>query len=267
MVSEARHARRVLIGIPLHGGMGDAMRRGYGKMMKEGLADGWEYEWKEVGGSGITAARNYLAAKAVNEGFDVLVFLAGDIGFRGDDLPAHLNRVLSHFKDDVRGLVVGGIYLFKQLPPRLVLDQDENRNIGKDGLLQVRATGTDFMAIDVQALHVVIAKWKDVSQKLYGAIIPLEYDSNMENKPKAQGKAWNIFSQGVIFSEDGTATEWTTEDFYWCRLVREAGLKVYVDMGIRLQHWGKGNYDAAQVTGIEEAASTAMPRWEHSEVE
>ncbi len=248
---------RVLIGVPLHGGVTDAYRKA-----KEGFIrayrpkEGWEVDWREMRGSGgITVARNMLAGKAIREKFDILLFLAGDIGYAGDDLVGVFERVVAHFeRPEVN--VVAGVYLFKEFPLRLCLSQDEDRTPDEHGLIEVKEVGTDFMAIRVAAMDRVIKEWGGIALNLHGGYIPLQY-------PTQSGPEWNIFGQAVIFEDDGETLRFVPEDFYWCRLVREAGMKVHVDTGVKLQHWGAHNYDAARALGIDAAIGTRMPSWQH----
>lgn len=252
--------KKVLVGCPLIGGGCDAFRRGYAELMKNGVK-GWDVFWSEGGPTigGITIARNYLAGKAIREDCDVLLFLAGDVGYKGDRFSEAVTRILSHFERD--GVdVVGGVQLFKKFPLQVMVAQDEDRAIDEHGLIEVEKTGTDFLAIRVKAMQRVIEKWASISSKLYHGYFPLSYDSNTGNAEQAHGMEWNIFGQGVVFSGDNVTTEFLPEDFYWCRLAREAGMKVMVDTQLRLQHWGQHNYDASTVQGLEEALTTAMPK-------
>ena len=57
----------------------------------------------------------------------------------------------------------------------------------------------------------------------------------------------------------GEMPEFLPEDLYFFRLCREAGVSIKLDTRIRLQHWGAYNYDAATVSGIEEAACRLNP--------
>ena len=248
---------RVLIGVPLHGGVTDAYRKA-----KEGFIrayapkDGCEVDWREMRGSGgITVARNMLAGKAIREKFGILLFLAGDIGYPGDNLAGVFERVMAHFeRPEVN--VVAGVYLFKEFPLRLCLSQDQDRTPDEHGLIEVREVGTDFMAIRVAAMEEVIGRWPGISAAVHGTMIPLDYET-------PAGREWNIFGQAVVFEEGTDSQRFLPEDFYWCRLVREAGMKVHVDTRVRLQHWGACNYDASVASGIDAAIGTRMPSWQH----
>lgn len=241
--------RKLYIGCPLHNGTCDAFRMGYGNLIQTGIP-GWDSRWVELNGGGITVARNLMAAQAIRTQADVLLFVSGDIGFQNDQMAATVKRVLSHFERDPEIDIVGGIYLFKRYPLQMVLAQDEPRSPNEHGLIEVNRLGTDFVAVSIRSLEQIIEKWKTISDTLYGSVIPLKFESEY-------GPQWNIFGQSVILGG-----KFLTEDFYWCRLAREAGQKIYVDTQIRLQHWGQHNYDANQADGIDRALTVPNPEKE-----
>lgn len=247
--------KKLFIGCPLHNGTCDAFRTGYGNLILKGVP-GWELRWYEYGGGGITLARNRMAAEAIRRGFDVLLFVSGDIGFHENDMPGAISRILAHF-DRPEVSCAGGVYLFKRYPLQIIVSQDQAREVDEHGLIEVNRTGTDFMAIRVSALNEVIQKWQGISEKLYAAQVPLSYQAE-------SGTEWNLFGQAPAFAEDGETVIFLPEDFYWCRLAREAGFKIHIDTQIRLQHWGRFNFDANGVNGIEEALKTPNPEFHHA---
>jgi len=222
--------RSVLICTPLHHGESGLFRKGYGELALYRVP-GWEFSWYEVGGCGITHARDIGAAKAIKDGYDVLLFIASDIGFT----QKHVVKVLSHFERDPSVAVVGGMYLLKKFPYRLCLNQPDRTRVQDPvtGLLEVHETGTDFMAISVEAL-----------KKVVGAHPELEYDDydDLDTPKTSRGTAWNIFNMGVVV-ENGKR-RFLTEDFWWCRYAREAGYKIHVDTSIQLKHDGRFVFDA-----------------------
>ena len=257
----ATRPRKCLVAIPLHAPPCDAFRRGYSNLLAQmvrsnGLLGDWKLSWQERTGGGLVLVRNILAAKAIKENHDVLFFLAGDIGCAEDNLARDLSRILSHFdREDVN--LVGGCYLFKRIPLRLVVNQDEWRKPDEFGLIEVANTGLDFMAIRVSALVNIIEQWPLISARMYGAVIPLAYESFIDNEGRSQGLQWNLFGMAPVFA--GDHVEFLPEDYYFQRLAKEAGCKIQVDTHVRLQHYGLHNFDAATATGIEEAIATVNP--------
>lgn len=252
--------RTVFIGCPLHHGCCDAFRRAYGNFIKK-LVPGWEVTWYELAGPGITIARNMMASLAIRQKYDVIIFLAGDIGFSGDNCSRDIVRTLSHFERDPENVhVVGGLYLLKRFPLRLNLNQDQDRHPDEHGLMQVMETGTDFLAISIRSMQKVIDEWPAISSKLYGAPVPLEYDSNIADENKFVGKEWNIFGQAPVWDSRLGRNRFLSEDFYWCLLAHEAGFKIYVDTQVRLQHYGSYCYDVNTVQGIDRAIAVKNPQ-------
>lgn len=195
----------------------------------------------EFGGGGITIARNVLAGIAIREKYDVLLFVAADIGFKDNKMSDAVRRILSHFEKPAVN-IVGGVYLFKRFPLQIVAAQDEDRGIDEDGLIEVNRTGTDFLAIRVSALNEIIDAWPNIEI--------LEYDCE-------RGREWNLFGQCVVATDNGN--RFLPEDFYFCHIAKQAGFQILIDSQIRLQHWGQHNYDANGVTGIETALTLPNP--------
>jgi hypothetical protein len=252
--------RRVLIAVPLHNGVCDAFRRGHMELVaKQAQLTGWAITWNEYGDCGLTIARNNAATRCLVEKFDVLLFLAGDIGFKDDSLSREVKRVLSHFERE--GVyVVGGTYLFKRQPLQIVACQDQNRTVDEHGLVTMKWLGMDFCAIRFGALWKIKCMWGLISSKLYGAVLPLSYKSFISNDGSAKGEHWNFFAQTVVHNERaGEPPEFLPEDMYFFRLCREATIPLQLDTRIRLQHWGKNNFDAGSALGIEDAACRMNP--------
>lgn len=219
----------VIFVAPLHHGENKIFRESYGNLLINRLP-GWEFTWYDIAGCGITHARDIGAARCVKDKYDVLFFVASDIGFTAKDCQS----MLSHFERDPSIGVVGGMYLLKKFPPRLCMNQDDRgRKIDAHGLLEVRETGSDFLAIRREALEKVISLHPE-----------LEYDDydDLDTPETNRGKSWNIFNMGVV--EENGRRRFLTEDFWWCRYAREAGYKIHVDTNVRLRHAGGYVWDA-----------------------
>lgn len=259
MPDSATARKRVLIVVPLHHGACSAYRRAYVEFVKNREKVEWDAVWMEIEGTGLSIARNIAAGRAMKERFDVLLFLAGDIGFKDDDCSGTVKRVLSHFERE-ETMIVGGCYLFKRLPLQLVACQDQNRKVDEFGLVEEKFVGTDFTAIRTLALRSIIGQWDGISRALYGSVQPLSYESFVANDGSSKGTHWNMFAQTVVRNERDGSPEFLPEDLYFFRLCREARISIKLDTRIRLQHWGSYNYDAATVSGIEEAACRLNPQ-------
>jgi hypothetical protein len=222
--------KSVLICCPTHHGESGLFRAGFGDLILNRIP-GWEFSWYEVGGCGITHARDIGAARAIKEDYDVLLFIASDIGFTAK----HIQKVLSHFERDPSVAVVGGMYLLKKFPYRMCLNQPDRTRVSDPAtdLLEVYETGTDFMAISVESLKKVVAAHPELRYD--------DYD-DLDTPETRRGIAWNIFNMGVV--EENGKRRFLTEDFWWCRYARKAGYKIHVDTSIQLKHDGRYVYDA-----------------------
>lgn len=253
---------RILIAVPLHHGVCHAFRKAQVKLERaKGAMEkdfNLEVDWQEFEGCGLTIARNLSVAFALAHDYDELIFLAGDTGFPSHNLAAVINR-LHHQLATYEFEVVGGTYLYKRHPPQVVSCQDEEgRQPNGDGLVEVQYAGTDCVAIKTEVFRKIIHHWPLISMQLYGAVIPLHCRHRVTNDGSFGGDYYNLFSEQVVVGEDGER-ELLPEDFYFFRLAHLAGCRIAVDSQIRLQHWGTYNYDAATVSGIEEALTTVNP--------
>jgi hypothetical protein len=189
----------------------------------------------------IQRARQFLAKYAMEANCDKLLFIDADIGFTGEDV----KKIISHDK-----LVVGGTYPIKALPPRLnfnVLPDNDVSDIPKhqslegikklyekygigEGLLEVRHVPTGFLCIDVKVLRQLEKIVPSYSGRGYRAE---SYEEIPEFFPV---KAKN----GVLESED-----WA-----FCTLCREQGIKIYLDTEVVLSHTANIIIDVHQELGF-----------------
>lgn len=224
--------KRLLIGIPLHHGESRVFRHGCLDLVHKRLP-GWAFTFREIGDCGIVTARDLLACECIVKEYDALLFLASDIGFTAEQV----RRICSHFGTGHD--IVGGCYTVKTFPLRLVFTPIPGVETDpKTGLVRVWETGTDFLFITRSALERVIATHPG-----------LEYDRN-DSGDHLGPIRWNLFNMGV-HQEGPDAPEplrgrrrHLTEDYWWCKLAREAGISTYVDTEVRLDHDGRFLYRA-----------------------
>lgn len=192
---------KVSIATPCYGGtMESCYVQGLIHSFMEGMVSNWLVINNE---SLVPRARNRLAWQFMQTNDDYLVFVDADIGWGVNDL----RRAIGHGLDIVGGCykkkVEGGGYVF-------------NGPIEEKGdLMEVEETGTGFLVIKRSALEAVIPAAKVI-------------------KADAGGVYWDLFPTGP--DETG---RYLSEDWWFCRLARQVGLKVYVDRQIRLKHVGR----------------------------
>jgi hypothetical protein len=204
--------------------------------------EGWQKSIKIIGNESlIQRARQYYAKFAMEFNYDKLLFIDADIGFTGEDV----KKIILHDKP-----VVGGTYPTKKLPPRLnfnVLPEHDVKDIPhcqslngikmlyekygiSDDLLEVRHLPTGFLCIDVNVLRELEKHVPSYSGVGYGA-------DQFEKIPE-------LFPVRV---KDGA---FESEDWSFCTLCREHGIKIYLDTKVVLSHTGNIVIDVHSKTGI-----------------
>ena len=214
-----------MIGTPAYGGM---VHTDYIWSILPLQNNGVNYEIAFIGNQSlITRARNELFSIFVSndgEKYSHLFFLDADIGIK----PEGVRRLLDHDKP----LIAAPVPL-KGIRP----DGSSFFNVGEllvekeNDLITVILVGTAVMCIR-RDLALEVKEWAIENKQVYHK----KSQSLLNNvrQDTSVGEFYNVFDVGV-FDDD-----YLSEDFYFCRLVRELGHKVYVDVSIPTRH--NGNY-------------------------
>lgn len=158
----------------------------------------------------ISRARNYMISCFLESNADYIVFVDHDVFWQSGDLIK-----LADFEEDI----VAGAYPYRKDPiefpvrylPKAELWADEK------GLLEVEGCAAGFMCISRNAIETMIAARPDT-----------EYEETAaENK-----KAWALFD----FLKEGK--QYYGEDYTFCKIARDCGLKIKIDPRIPLNHIG-----------------------------
>jgi hypothetical protein len=182
----------------------------------------------------ITRVRNKVVSAFLSSSASHLIFIDGDISFRGSDVLSLLRRDLP---------LVSGIYPKKQIDWNLVREAAQQEKpdlenfttrfvfntVGGDSsldvdseLVEVRHTGTGFMCIH-----------RSVFEKLESHVP--EYKTSTlpeDNKPLVKEFFTTSIVGGCLLSED----------YYFCELYRRLGGQVFVDTTVKLGHLGNYLY-------------------------
>ncbi|MCK9569620.1 hypothetical protein M0R72_11825 [Candidatus Pacearchaeota archaeon] len=171
----------------------------------------------------IDRSRSIHATKALEEGYDVLVFIDDDIRFRAEDLYQLIREAHE------RKTVVGCLYTKRKHPIELVgcpLTGPQDLQIGGDGKIQeVKYVGTGLVAIP----RLVLASLADVLPKLRTGAI-LEGGGELHIWPFFMPMARN----GIYLSED----------YAFCQRAIDVGFHIFADARIILGHVGEHVYSA-----------------------
>ena len=228
---------RILIATPAYGGM---LTTKYVHGLRESIYGAMKEPDLELGlytmsnESLINRARNTCAAMAIEYGFDRIMFIDGDIGWKWQDL-------LAIIKSDK--LVVGGTYPKKNLPislnynvlPKHLPHINNLRKSYEDhlalkqfadpatGELEVAHIPTGFMQID-------IAVFKFLKNKV-AAYTSRDGHGDM---PKEISDYFPVrVLNGYMESED-----WA-----FCSICRENGIPVYLNLNVVVDHTGTYTFD------------------------
>jgi len=183
------------------------------------------------GDSLIPRGRNKICQMFLESEFKYLMFIDSDIVFSRE----HINRLRRHDKG-----IVGGIYLKKTLPYQPVM----NAKLGdEDGLVVMREIGTGFMMIRRDVLGAMYEMW------------PEHRYTPDDDEPKG-GHYFDWFQVGV---KNG---RYLSEDYFFCQMAADLGIKTYLDTSIMVEHWGKMKFpmqDEKLVEGMWKLAEQWSP--------
>lgn len=169
------------------------------------------------GFSQIDVARNRLAADALGEGFDELMWIDSDMAFE----PRSVERLRAHGLPLVCGLYPKKVE--KALTSHLLPDTREVVFGQGGGLLEIHYAATGFLLTRRQV-------YLDVQQKL--------------SLPTCNQRAGRPIVPYFLplLTGVGEACTYLGEDFAFCERARQCGYRIFADTTIRLQHVGIYGY-------------------------
>ncbi len=184
----------------------------------------------------ITRARNTCAAKALQSGVDILLFIDADVGWQDKD-------IWRLYYSDKK--VIAGVYPIKTLPPLLNFNptQEHWEKYGFDqgktperfaeyaagegnecGEVEVTHAATGFMMIDVSVL-------RDMKDRVE------QYESN-HLLGRGMQISYDFFKCGAV------ENRYQSEDWYFSELCQKHGHSVWVNTGVILPHTGTYTFAA-----------------------
>ena len=164
----------------------------------------------------IPRGRNSLVAKflAFEPKSTHLMFVDADIGFE----PEEILKLMLADKD-----VAGGLYPKKALPIQYVVNKVPNSTKEGENLVEVANLGTGFMLIKRQVIETMIRTRPD-----------LHYVDAIGLDPKFDPYKYALFDTII----DPDTREYLSEDYFFCKLWRGMGGKIWADLSIKLDHMG-----------------------------
>jgi hypothetical protein len=244
----------ILFCTPCYGGMLHEAHFKSCVQLKEDLTRiGIEHDWLTGNSESLVhRGRMKMAAKFLKESsYKFLMFLDADIEFTSDDVAALWN---------MQADIAVGVYAMKKRDKqwfaawkdgKLVKDLDQ---FGDDPI-EVDYAGTGFMLISRTAIEKIMRYLEikyDIAQKLHEklgdltGIYKLVADEMLGalqfDFEEDEGRIPALFTAHIY--NDGLESE----DYHFCRIAREAALKVMMHPQVRLKHWGQyafGDFDKA----------------------
>jgi glycosyltransferase involved in cell wall biosynthesis len=185
---------------------------------------------RTFGNADISAARSRMASRALDDGFDELMWIDSDIAFHPDDV------------EKLRGArrtVVGGVYPVRDRRRLacVALPETEVIKCGADGgIYQVRYIATGF-------LHTRRAVYEDV-QRFFSL-------------PLCTQKFVPYFANWLHQRADGQHT-YLGEDYAFCERAAQAGHNIFADTTIRLGHIGPYPYMWEDISNVQRAIAQSF---------
>jgi hypothetical protein len=189
-----------------------------------------------VAGTYIHRAREQLLHDAYDIGCNYMLWLDSDMRFPKDALI----RLLAHDED-----LVGANYSTRSVPSRFVaIERIGLDHEGNGKLLGTYPDSTGLQEAEAIGFGLVLMK-----MRVY------------EDLPKDTPLFWFGWIE-----KEGAASTHMGEDVWFCRLVREAGYKVYVDHDLSKQvlHCGHLEYRLEHVHAMEEMKEQENPDGDHN---
>lgn len=205
-------------------------------LRKEMIAAGVEHDWLTLGNESlITRARNVCASSFMYETkFQCLLFIDADIEFNPADVAKLWNLCFQG-----ANVAVGpyrmkkpGAKLAAWVDGRLVDDVSDRKEP-----FEVDYAGTGFMMIPRKTFNNLLQEGSDLID--FG-----EGNPDDPYNPEAELRCWNFFETGVDGpkDKDWKARNYLPEDYWFCKRVKEVGLKITMDPTINLKHHGNAVY-------------------------
>lgn len=174
--------------------------------------------WRIRGYAAIDQGRNQMATDALRHGFEETMWIDSDISFNVEDV----EKLRSHNLP-----ISSAIYPKKgqRSIASSVLPGTKQISFGKQGgLIEIQYAATGF-------LHVRREAYETIQEKLSLPLCNQRFDAPMIP-----------FFQPMIVDDPPEGQWYLAEDFSFCERALRAGLKIYADTTIRLNHIGSYGY-------------------------
>lgn len=246
---------RVLFGTPVKG----MVSHRYSNIMMEILLNpppGHVFGHVFLAGTIVTAARDQIAAEMERGNWDKLVFWDDDM----EPTIAQTHRLLSHDKD----FVCGG-YCKRDIHTAWHIHPAKDAEILPDGLWRMHKAALGYSVIGKNVFAAIRAKFperqyeiREEGQKpmklfeffpweIVGQNTPRQKIARLQKLFQENSKPWSASKlleqvEQIVTADDYADNSLRGEDYAFCELAREAGVEIWLDSQLIIQHVGSCSY-------------------------
>lgn len=207
-----------------------------------GLEYDWNLGWNE---SLVHRARMEMTRQFLTTKFSHQLWLDADIDFEPEAVAALWN---------LNADIAVGVYQMKKPDVKWFTAWKDGKLVNVDefdGPTEVDYAGTGFMLISRKAIEKIIRhldRKYEIATRLIDSLGVLDKESKAIAREMLDAMAPDF--QGpegrtpALYKTPLFHDGLESEDYHFCRIAREAGLKIMMDPNVRLTHWGQYPYGA-----------------------
>ena len=254
--------KKILVASPVRGGLSPAYVRATIALLNSTLCRGkdapYAIDFAWTSGTSVAMARDEIANLLLRRGDDEIVFWDIDLGVNDPQMMVSMfNRLLSHDVD-----IVGGAYVGHGFPSKFHgAAHDTNQTILPNGLIKMAQIPLGFSKTKKEVFHKIKSAYpyleyvfKETEMEAPKAGMFEFFPNGVVGPNTGQGKVDRIkkvlsrpdvsekgnipYSEILEIVNDSNYSEnvMLGEDFYFCRLAREAGVELFIDNNLIVPH-------------------------------
>lgn len=260
MVRYSTRMKKILVATPLKGGLSSEYVGALLRLMMWRQSN-YTFQWAVTKGTSVAMARCELAKVAIDGQFDGLLFWDKDVVSKDSkQMLSMFARLLSHDVD-----IVGAPYVGHNVNSKFHGSADATE-IRPDGLMEMTQIPIGFSLIKVDALKKIQSShphftyvMKQTDDEVARPAMFEFFPNGIVGPNTGQGKVERIAAlirerenypgindaeeqamadkiREIVADSDYSGNYMLGEDFYFCKMAREAGLKLYIDNNLIMPH-------------------------------
>ena len=252
--------KKILVASPVRGGLSPAYVRATIALLNSTLCRGkdapYAIDFAWTSGTSVAMARDEIANLFLKRGDDELVFWDIDLGVNDPQMMVSMfNRLLSHDVD-----IVGGAYVGHGFPSKFHgAAHDTNQTILPNGLIKMAQIPLGFSKTKKEVFHKIKSAYpyleyvfKETEMEApkagmfeffpNGVVGPNTGQGKIDRIRAAKGEfshnleGWAVRIEDILNDSNYSENVMLGEDFYFCRLAREAGVELFIDNNLIVPH-------------------------------